>query len=84
MTLEKEEVRSITQRSVELSTSDGETAAANPLADPSRTKLSQRDPAITLAGCQRIVIIGITGSGKTTLARELVAALVVHHVELDA
>jgi len=49
MTLEKEEVRSITQRSVELSTSDGETAAANPLADPSGTKLSQRDPAITLA-----------------------------------
>src|SRR3954449_4029454 len=43
-----------------------------------------RDPANTLAGCQRILILGRTGSGKTTLARELAAAIDVPHVELDA
>jgi hypothetical protein len=38
-----------------------------------------RDPADSLDGCNRILVLGRTGSGTTTLARQLAAAL-----ELDA
>ncbi len=48
---------------------------------PSR---QERDPLNSLAGCHRILILGRTGSGKTTLATELAAALEVPHVELDS
>lgn len=84
MTREKDIVQSTRQANFEPSTGDSEMVTARALADQSVIKLPRRDPAISLAGCNRIVIIGRTGSGKTTLARELAAALNMSHVELDA
>ena len=42
------------------------------------------DPARTLRGSRRILVLGRTGSGKTTLGRQLSTALNVPHVELDS
>lgn len=43
-----------------------------------------RDPRVSLAGCERILILGRTGSGKTTLARELATIFQMPHVEFDS
>jgi len=83
MSLEKEEEQSMVQEGVELSAIENETTLPS-FTDLSVSKVSQRDPATSLAGCKRILIVGRTGSGKTTLARELAAALNVPHIELDS
>jgi adenylate kinase family enzyme len=43
----------------------------------------RRLPLLSLAGCRRIVIMGTTGSGKTTLAAHLARHLGVPRIELD-
>ena len=84
MTRQEDEAQSMTQSGNEPNAVDDKTPAARQLDDESTMVPTQRDPADTLRGCQRILILGRTGSGKTTLARELAAAIDVPHVELDA
>ena len=84
MTRQDDEAQSMTQSGNGPNAIDDKTLAARQLDDKSTMVPTQRDPANTLRGCQRILILGRTGSGKTTLARELAAAIDVPHVELDA
>lgn len=63
---------------------DEQPPAQFPDAGLPRPENLERDPRTSLRGCHRLLILGRTGSGKTTLARALAAALKVPHIELDA
>jgi energy-coupling factor transporter ATP-binding protein EcfA2 len=84
MTRQTDDAQSTTQGGIGQNTIDGGTPGARYLDDNSTLTPAQRDPANTLRGCRRILILGRTGSGKTTLGRELAAVIGVPHVELDA
>ncbi len=82
MTAEHDEARPAPQvpephplRAASRLASDGPTSAGT---------TTTRDPASSLRGCERILVLGRTGSGKTTLAGQLSAVLRVPHIELDA
>lgn len=44
---------------------------------------ARRDPAASLHGCRRIVVLGGTSSERTSLARLIAQARVAPHVDLD-